>query len=387
MFASVIINSKGAKSLKDGHPWVMERDLESRRFAQAGIVGVLDWRRNFLGQAFYSPTSKIALRFITASKNPIDLEFFVRAIELAFRRRKKLFDSTNAVRVLFAESDHLPSVVVDLFNDVAAVQITSAGAETVKAEIIEAVKIVLKPRAIIEKNATTSRQVEGLPRLERLVYGESAVTQINEGGLSFEVDVLHGQKTGAYLDYRPFRFKSAEFAKGRCLDIFCYQGWLACHLARAGAKEVIAVDASRSAISAAEKNAKLNNLKKINFVESDAFEFLNKLAANGDKKFDFIHIDPPPFAKNFKTRASAMHGYEKLLAMSLPLVKKGGVLMISACSHYVSEGMLERTTLDVAQSLAKKVSVVYRGVQDADHPILKNFPESLYLKAVTVKVK
>jgi len=387
MFASVIINSKGVKSLKDGHPWVMQRDLDSRRFSQAGIVGVLDRRRNFLGQAFYSPTSKIALRFITTSKGDIDLRFFVKIIESALRRRKKLFESTNAVRVLFAESDHLPSVVVDLFNDVAAVQITSAGAEALKSEIFQAVQIVLKPRAIVEKNATTSRQVEGLPRLERIISGDSAVTRITEGDLSFEVDVLHGQKTGAYLVYRPFRFKAASFAKGRCLDIFCYQGWLACHLANAKAKEVTAVDASRAALNTAEKNASLNGLENIKFVESDAFEFLNKLAAGGDKKYDFIHIDPPPFAKTFKARASAMHGYEKLLAMSLPLVKKGGVLMISACSHHVSEGMLERTTLDVAQGLAKKVEVVYRGVQDADHPILKNFPESLYLKAIAVKVK
>jgi 23S rRNA (cytosine1962-C5)-methyltransferase len=425
MFASVIIGARAAKKAKEGHPWVAVRDVLSRRFSTAGIVGVLDKKGEFLGQAFYSPRSKIALRLITRSKEKIDREFWVKRVQGALKRRKEYtaqdFNaSSNAFRVVYAESDGMPSIIIDKYNDIASFQITSAGAETVKEDIVAAVKKVLRSAAIIEKDDIAVRRLEGLPLIERIVLGDKTATVITEGGLRFEVDVLRGQKTGAYLDYRRFRLNppSPPLAKGgtagisTALDLFCYQGWMACRLAKNFTK-VIAVDASQDAITAAKRNAQLNGIPchsrvrgddgGIEFICADAFEYLketaghypsSKSAAGGRVErqrtayplFDLIHLDPPPFAKGRKNLPAALKGYEGLILDAVKLLKKGGVLFVSSCSHHISEGALEKIIEKTFQVSGFNFHVIYRGIQDSDHPVMKGFSESLYLKAIAVRI-
>lgn len=390
MFASVIISAKAAGQLSDGYPWVFERDVLSRRFETAGIVAVQDKRGRFLGQAFYSPKSKIALRFITKSKAPVDKNFWRKRVLEAFERRlkninpplKKGGEGGFAFRVVYAESDGIPSVIIDKYNDIFAVQITSAGAETIKNDIFSIIVEEFKPSAVIEKNNIEVRKIEGLPPAERVVFGNKTTTIITEGDQKFEVDVLHGQKTGAYLDYRAFRLKTREFAQGDCLDLFCYQGWFACQIANK-AERIVAVDASQGAIAAARRNAELNGHKNIEFVCADVFDYL----AACKERFDFIHLDPPPFAKGRGDLPSALKGYKKINAAAMKLLKPDGTLFTSSCSHRISERMFENVIIDAANIQGLKFSVIYRGIQDKDHPILKGFPESLYLKAIAVHKK
>ena len=436
MFATVIISAKAAKKISAGHPWVYAGDILSRRFGCAGIVGVVDKSRKFIGQAFYSPKSKIALRFITRSKERIDKDFWVNRVKNAFKRRSPQ-KASDAFRVVHAESDGMPSIVIDKYNDIVSFQITSAGAESVKGDIVSAIKAVLEPASIIEKDNVAAREKEGLPMIEKAVFGEKTATIVCEAGQKFEVDVLHGQKTGAYLDYRAFRLKARELSlrapslsrgeaisrkqlnSGDCfvplrrtrndervaLDLFCYQGWFACHLAGTGICKIVAVDASKDAIEAAKRNAELNGIpvchsrgskresheipayycgddRGIEFVCEDAFEFLTKC----NDKFDFIHLDPPPFAKGKEALPAALKGYKKLLTAAFKLLKPEGVLFVSSCSHHVSEGLLEKMIAECAKISNLKFQIIFRGIQDKDHPVLKGFSESLYLKAIAGRI-
>lgn len=382
MPTSVIINAKAASKVVGGYPWVFEGDVVSRKLGVAGIVGVHNKRGEFLGQAFYSPASKISLRMITRSRTPIDASFWRDSLRRALERRKKLFDITNAYRVVHSESDGFPSITIDRYADIVSFQITSAGAETVKDDIVDAIKDVLEPRTIIEKNGIDIRKREGLALMEKAVFGENIRAKITEGELVFEADILEGQKTGAYLDYRDIRMKAAELAKGNALDMFCYQGWLACRIAKK-CKKVVAVDASKSAIDVATQNAENNSIDNVEFICADAFEWL----ASCKKKFEFIHLDPPPFAKGHDKIAVAMKGYEKLTGLAVGLLKKGGILLVSSCSHHISERVLENAVVGAFQKAGKKFEIVHRGIQSKDHPVLKGFPESLYLKAVAGRME
>jgi len=431
MFASVIISAGAAKRLKGGYPWVFSRDILSRRFQTAGVVGVLDKKGEFLGQAFYSPASKIVLRLITKSKVKIDKNFWVERVRAALKRRLNNFPIPplpatttlagrenggmidvppfakggeggfgSAFRVAYAESDGMPSIIIDKYSDIVSFQITSAGAETVREDIVAAIAEVLRPAAIIEKNNIQVRKLEGLQLIERVVFGDKTVTIVTEGDQRFEVDVLHGQKTGAYLDYRGFRL-NPPFVKGGtggilALDLFCYQGWMACHLAKNFAK-VVAVDASQEAINIAERNAMLNGHKNIDFICADAFEYLRGQAtfypsSIVEKKkvvcplFDLIHLDPPPFAKGHKNLPVAIKAYKKMIIVALKLLKPKGIFFVSSCSHHISEGALEKIVQEAAKVSGSKFQVIYRGIQDKDHPVLKGFPESLYLKAIAIQI-
>jgi 23S rRNA (cytosine1962-C5)-methyltransferase len=410
MFASVIISASAAKKLESGYPWVFERDVLSRRFEMAGIVAVQNKRGRFLGQAFYSPKSKIALRFITKSKAALDKEFWRKRVLDAFYRRSPK-KASDAFRGVYAESDGIPSVIIDKYNDIFAMQITSAGAETIKSELIDIIVEEFKPAAVIEKNNVEVRKLEGLQLIEKVVYGKKTTTVIQEGDQKFEVDVLHGQKTGAYLDYRGFRLKARELIRGndlKVLDLFCYQGWLACHIAGSGGRKIVAVDSSESAIIAARRNAELNGIKVchsresgnplyagdprlrgddncIEFICADVFEYLREKGAR--HLFDFIHLDPPSFAKARVDLQASIKGYRKLIKAAIKLLKSGGVLFASSCSHHISENLLEKIVRDAAAGAYAKCDIIYRGIQDKDHPVLKGFPESLYLKAIAAKVE
>ncbi|MBF0104463.1 MAG: class I SAM-dependent rRNA methyltransferase [Deltaproteobacteria bacterium] len=378
---SVIITSRSAKKITEGYPWVFERDLLSRRYPEAGIVAVHDKRGAFVGQAFYSPTSKIVLRFITRSKAKIEKQFLATTLKNAHEKRKGLTKITNAYRVVNAEGDGLPSVIIDRYNDVFALQITSAGAEKIKEDIVSCIIAAFKPRAIVEKNKTETRKLEGLPLTEGLLHGADAATRIFEGTQQFDVDVLHGQKTGAYLDYRAFRLKAAALCSGTALDLCCYDGWFACQIAHK-AIAVTAVDASESALKRAAHNAEINGHKNITCINSDLFEFLKTDAA----LYDFIHVDPPPFARGRAHLDAAIKAYEKIIATALKKLRPGGTLLTSSCSHHISERILEGIVHTSAEGTGIRYNIVFRGIQDHDHPVLKKFPESLYLKAVAIKI-
>lgn len=382
MTSSLILANDAAKRLDAGERWFVAGDVVGRKPKLPGIVRLLDRRRRFLAQAFCSPGSRYFLRVITRSDAVIDRGYWRGAVQRAWKQRAQLLGFTDAVRVVHAEADGIPGVVVDKYNDVWAIQVSSSGAETIKGDLVAIVAEEFSPAGIVEKNGGAMRRAEGLPTADRVAFGTKTVPTVGEGGERFEVDVLAGQKTGAYLDYRGFRTKAAELAHGRCLDAFCYQGWFACRIAKAAA-EVVAVDSSAAAIMAAKRHADINGHENIACAKADVAEYL----AASAEVFDFVHLDPPSYAKGRGGLASALSGYRRLLALALPRLGAGGILMISACSHAITERILEETVLAAVARTGRKGEIVWRGIQDRDHPVLAGHPESLYLKALALLVR
>ena len=381
MITSIIITNDAARRLCAGEPWFSERDVVGRVPRIAGVARLLDKRRRFLAQALFSPGSRTCMRVISREDRMVDREFWRERMKRAYARRAKLIEVTDAVRVVHAEADGIPSVVIDKFADVWALQITSAAAEAMKGDFISIIAEEFAPRAIVEKNGASVRKADGLPTEDRVALGDAAPVVVREGDERFEVDVLAGQKTGAYLDYRAFRLAARELARGRCLDAFCYQGWFSCQIA-AHADAVVGVDSSAKAVESAARNSSLNNHMNASFVRSDVIDYLKGCG----EKFDFLHLDPPSYAKGHGDLAAAKVGYRKLLAAALPLVRKNGVIMVSSCSHAISERILENELSGAIISCGMTADVVYRGIQDSDHPLLRGHPESLYLKAIAARL-
>jgi 23S rRNA (cytosine1962-C5)-methyltransferase len=379
--STVTISNAAARRLQAGALWFSEREAIGRTPIFPGIASVFDARGSFLARAFVSPGSRYFLRVIAREDRAIDAAFFRERIEAANRRRAKLSEITDAYRVVHAESDGLPSIVVDRYADVCSLQITSPGAETMREQIVRALVGIFEPASIILKAESAMRRAERLPTDDAFLLGSKATALVREGDQRFEVDVLTGQKTGAYLDYRSIRRAAKEMARGRCLDAFCYQGWLSCQIA-SKAERVVAVDASQAALDAARRNAVLNGRSNIDFVRADAFDFLTRC----NDRFDFVHVDPPAMAKERAHLHTAIAAYRKLAAAGINLLDAGGTLLISSCSHKITERMLEEVALDALNKSGRNGKIVWRGIQDIDHPILRGFPESLYLKAVTIEI-
>ncbi len=378
---SVTISSKAAKSVGAGAYWLSEKDVCGWKTTVAGIARVCDKRGNFVAMAFASPHSRYFLRIITVKDEAISRDFWRSRIRKAFAKRRALLADTNAVRVVYSEADEMPSVIIDLFNDVAAIQITSAGAESAKEDIIGALIDELNPVSVIEKNDCAQRLLEELSTADKIAFGEKTKAEVFELDQKFDVDVIQGQKTGAYLDYRSIRFAARRLANGRALDLCCYQGWISCHIASACDK-IIAVDASKETISFAQRNANRNGHQNITFTAADALDFIK----NCKEKFDFIHIDPPAMAKKHADLNPALAAYKKLVSFAARAANDGAIFMISSCSHRISERILEETVLSAINKSRRKCEIIWRGIQDKDHPVAKRLPESLYLKAVAVKL-
>ncbi|MFH1874184.1 MAG: class I SAM-dependent methyltransferase [Pseudomonadota bacterium] len=358
-----------------------EKSVIGRKQKIPGLAQIYDKGRNYLGWAFVSPDSKHYLRFITNSAQPLDKAFWQARLKEAYQKRKKIAEITNAFRVVYAESDGLPSIIIDKFKDIWVMQISSSGAQTIKNILAEIILQEFKPQSLLEIPSSFEKDILDSSFKPNIVFGSKTCTQIQEADQKFELDVLAGQKTGAYLDYRSFRLKAKELAHGNCLDLFCYQGWLACQIA-GNSQKVIAVDSSNLAVQAGIKNAKLNNHQNLEFIKADAFNFLNQCQL----KFDFIHIDPPAFAKTQKQVKTAQLGYQKLISGALKCANPGAIIFISSCSHKITERILEETVLGTIQDKGTKAEKIFQGIQDIDHPVLKNYPETLYLKAIAVRL-
>lgn len=379
MYQSIVVSNRAAKRIGEGLLWLREDDVVGRKAKIAQIVKIIGRKNEVLGMAFLSPSSRYYLRIFSGSEEKVDADFWQGRIARAYDRRKKMLATTDAVRVVHAEADGIPAVVIDKYNDVWSFQVTSACAEALKGIIIDIIKKLFDPKAIVEKDDISARRLEDLPLVEGVVFGSEARTIIKERDQKFSVDVLRGQKTGAYLDYRSIRRKARELARGDCLDAFCYEGWLACRIA-SNADRVVAIDSSSKAIDAARENVRLNNHGNVECLKADVFEYLKGC----DDAFDFIHLDPPSFSKGGGSRAMAIKGYEKLLTLAFQRLKKGGALMVSSCSHAITERILEQTTLKIAEASGFKAEAIWRGIQDSDHPVIAGHPESLYLKALAV---
>jgi 23S rRNA (cytosine1962-C5)-methyltransferase len=389
---SVRISSRGAARLKTGHVWVYRSDILSADAVPPGsLVSISDQRGKFLGTALYSSSSQIAIRMI--SHEPVaDFPVLLRhRIAEAIAYRERLIRGTEAYRVIFSEADFLPGLIVDRYNDILSLQIltqamdTNLSRETVISELTKQ----LHPSAIIERVDSRVRELESLPpRASGLLQGEKSATLFQMNAVQFHYDGLEGQKTGAFLDQRENYAAAALYAHGEALDMFCYQGGFALHLAPY-CSHVTGVDSSRPALEVADQNAALNQQhldgKEIEWIEANAFDLLRDYAAS-NRRYDTIVLDPPAFAKTKRDLDAALRGYKELNLRAMKMLKSGGILISCSCSYQVSQSNFLEMLADAALDAHRTLRLIDVRGQAKDHPVLLNVPETSYLKCVIASI-
>jgi len=386
------VSPRGAARLKSGHIWVYRSDiLSADGIGPGSLVAVTDQRGKPLGTALYSSSSQIAIRLVSHDPVP-DLSALLRTrIAEAIAYREKIVRDTDAYRVIFSEADFLPGLIVDRYNDILSLQILTQAmdADLVRETVILGLTEKLSPASVIERVDPRVRELETLPaRASGLLHGDKTATTFTMNGVQFHYDALEGQKTGAFLDQRENYAAAAKYAKGDALDVFCYQGGFALHLARV-CDQVTGVDSSRPALEVADQNAALNHslLKgnEIEWIEANAFDLLKDYAAS-NRRYDTVVLDPPAFAKSKRDLDAALRGYKELNLRALKMLGPGGILVTCSCSYHANEAsfleMLASAALDAHRNLRL---IEVRG-QAKDHPVLLNVPETAYLKCVVAIV-
>ena len=381
--SKVKVSQRGAQRLKAGHVWVYRSDVVSADgIAPGSLVDVVDERGRFLGTAFYSSASQIAIRWL--SRDPIrDPEDMLRKrIRDAVAYRERVVKDTNAYRVVFSEADFLPGLIVDRYHDLLAVEILTQAMDqdSLRGAIVRELSDALQPTAILERSEPKIRELEQLkPRPSGLLLGEKTSTVFSMNGIQFHYDGLTGQKTGAFLDQRENYAAAAQYAHGEALDAFCYQGGFALHLAQRGLN-VTGVDSSRPALEVADRNAELNGCS-IEWIEANAFDLLRDYSSAGHR-YDTVILDPPAFARSRSTLETALRGYKELNLRALKMLRPGGILITCSCSYHVSEAEFLRVVSEAAQDNRRSLRNLESRTQAKDHPILCGVPETAYLKCL-----
>ncbi len=383
--ASVTVTRRGAQRLRDGHLWVFDGDLADRGEASPGeAVTVRDPSGRTIGTAHYSSTSKIALRLLSREAVPIDRDFYQRRLSTALDHRRRFVHNTDACRLVHAEGDLLPALVVDRYDSYLAVQTLSQGMDRNRDVILECLRDLISPAGIVLRNDVALRRREGLPTETAVVHGEIPGTiGFRMNGLSLAADLRQGQKTGLFLDQRENYLAAARYAGGRALDCFTSTGGFALHLAGA-CESVEAIDSSERALAAAEQNAERNSIENIQFREADVFDLLSGYGITG-RRFETIVLDPPAFAKSRAAVHKALDAYREINFRALQILEPGGVLVTCSCSHHVTEAMLMETLGACAGELGRTIRVIECRRQPPDHPVLLQVPETLYLKCLIVQ--
>jgi 23S rRNA (cytosine1962-C5)-methyltransferase len=386
-FPKIKISSRGAKRIKDGHVWVYKSDVVAADGVAAGaVVEVCDERGKFLGTAFYSNASQIAVRLI--SKEPVgNLDKLLRErVRAAVAYRERMVRDTDAYRVVFSEADFLPGLIVDRYNDLLSFQVLTQAtdAEPVRDAVLSELTEQLHPAAIGERVEAKIRELEQLPaRSSVLVQGDKSSTIFSMNGVRFHYDVKEGQKTGAFLDQRENCAAAAQYARGEALDVFCYHGGFALHMAQQCSK-VTGLDSSRPALEVAERNAVLNG-REIEWIEGNAFDVLRDYAKGGER-YDSVVLDPPAFAKSKRDLDTALRGYKELNLRALKMLRAGGILVTCSCSYHVSAAEFLGVVTEAARDAHRELRVVESRTQAKDHPVLANVPETGYLKCLIFHV-
>ena len=385
---TVKVNKRGANRVRHGHLWIYRSDVIAVDVDGGSIVSVVDESGNFVGQAFYSDKSEIALRFLALTKEAIDDDWWHDKIRQCCERRNIPSD-TNAYRVVYSEGDLLPSLIVDRYADVIVLQTLSQGTDRIKSSLLDILIEQFQPRAVIERNDARVRQLEGLPLTSGTIYGTTPDQfEILQHGIRFLVSPSGGQKTGSFLDQRENRLAARDAARVsaglRALDCFTFNGGFALHLAGV-CKEVIAIDISDQAIDAATQNAGLNHIQNVEFQVANVFDALRDLEARGER-YDTIVLDPPAFAKNRASLKAALRGYKEINLRALKLLNQGGVLITCTCSYHVSEDLFVEILADAALDARRRLQIMEKRMQASDHPVLLGVPETYYLKCVIARV-
>jgi 23S rRNA (cytosine1962-C5)-methyltransferase len=381
-----------------GHPWVFAQAIA--RIEGGAVAGsevtVVDPHGSVLGRGLYTPRSAIPVRMFTHDDTPIDGALFRRRIERALHHRRELGlptalpgHETDAYRLVHSEGDGLPSLTVDVFGDVAVIQLNTVGVKQREGFVFDALAATIAPRAIIDRTPVATAKMEGFEPASGIVRGDSSLDALRfrERGLAYEIPLALGQKTGFYLDQRPLRARIEQLAKGRrVLDTYCFVGAFSMAAARGGAVEVVAVDESAIAIEVAAEHARKNGLaERVQFIREDARHALQQASTRGG--YDLVICDPPKLAPTKGSRDGALGAYKSLASAACRATKPGGILVFCSCSSAVSMDELTRALALGARDARMSVTVFDRHFQGGDHPVPASFPEGLYLKSLIARVE
>jgi 23S rRNA (cytosine1962-C5)-methyltransferase len=387
--AQVKLKPGREKSLRHRHPWVYSGAIErvAGVAAPGEIVDVVDNRGGMLGRGYCNPESKISVRMLVWDDTRIDAVFWSERVRAAVRRRDALLagGATTACRLIHAEADFLPGLIVDRYGDILVVQFLTAGVERERGVILDALVDAGKPAGVFERSDTSSRLREGLSAASGVIHGEvPPAVEILENNTRFHVSAETGQKTGFYLDQRDNRAAVAAFVKdGTVLDAFCHTGAFAAYAARAGARAVTLLDSSATSLATAKTNMELNANPgcTVEFVQDDVGDCLRKLRDDG-RRFDMIVLDPPRFATNRHQLDNALRAYKDINRVALEVLAPGGHLATFSCSQAVDAASFTMAVAWAGLDAGRELQIIHRMGQGLDHPVLASFPESEYLKGL-----
>jgi len=382
----VRIRKPGVARVRNGHLWVYRSDITDVIDVPPGaITTVIDDRDAVIGKAFYSSQSQIALRFLTRGDRTVDPAFFRQRFQQADDLRSRIGADPKLSRRIFAEGDLLPGLIVDRYGEYLVVQSLTQSVDRLEPFLASLLEEHYQPRSIIFRNDSKVRELEGLP-LTQTVTGQTPPDTVlaSANGKEFEIPLMSGQKTGAYLDQLENHPLGSRYGHGRSLDGFCYGGGFTLQLAEV-CDSVDAVDLSTSALQLARSNAERNHVQNVNFVEANVFDFLRERHSMGER-YDTIVLDPPAFARSKENLAGALRGYKEINNRAMRLLRSGGVLITCTCSHHVSEGLFAEMLAESARDAGCWVRVLERRIQSRDHPVLLAVPETLYLKCFVLQI-
>ncbi len=386
MKRAITINKRGADRIRKSHLWVYRSDIRDAKKCTGGsVVEVTDERGRFVGQAFYSDRSEIALRFLTTKKETIEREFWRGRLQSAEKRREHYKKNTNAYRLIYSEGDLIPSLIIDVYDDVFVIQTLSQSTEMLKPFFADLLIEEFNPKAIVERNDVKVRELEGLELKTGLLYGDCPdEIIIEQDGVKFYVSPFSGQKTGSFLDQRENHFAAQKVGFGRGLDCFTFNGGFALNLAHS-CESVIGIDISEDAVFLAQRNANLNQIQNATFKTQNVFDALREFETAGEK-FDTIVLDPPAFAKNRASVKAALRGYKEINLRALKLLNAGGILISCSCSYHATENLFLTVIEEAAYDAGRRVQLIEKRTQSSDHPVLLGMPETYYLKCLVLKV-
>ncbi len=382
---AVQVSRRGEERIESGHLWIYEADIVGRGGATGGdSVRVVTQRGRNVGIAHYSDSSKIPLRLLSRHAELPDRAFYLRKLKQASDHRKRVVENSDAYRLVHAEGDLLPGLIVDVYGSSVAVQFLTQGMDRAKGEIVSCLEELLHPANIVARNDVPSRKHEKLSETPEMLVGEEAGrVPVHMNGLTLLADVLHGQKTGVYLDQRENYVAAARWAHGRALDCFTSTGGFALHIAKK-CDLVEAVESAPAALEAARANATENAIENISFREADVFDYLSG-CVQARRRFQTVILDPPAFAKSKTAIDAALRAYREINLKALKLLDTGGVLVTCSCSYHISEAALLEVLAEAALEAGKTLRILERRSQAQDHPVLLTVPETLYLKCLIVE--
>jgi 23S rRNA (cytosine1962-C5)-methyltransferase len=379
------------KRVRAGHLWVYSNELEKidKSLPVGCLVDIINSKDEFVGTGFFNPNSLITVRLLTRNKEPIDREFFSKRLKVAREIRETLCKHRTAYRLVHSESDFLPGLVIDKYNDSFSIQLNSAGMENYLDIIVNILVRDFNAKNIILRNDTTARELEGLPRFTKILYGENVEEVIFDGQLKMKVNLLEGQKTGIYLDQTENRHNLIYISKdAEVLDIFCNEGGFSLAALKGGAKKVTSIDISEESLQRYRENIELNgfDLNRVEMIKEDAFDYLKEFKKQKTRKYDVINLDPPSFTKTKKNVPQAKKGYYVINNHAFNMIKEGGYILTSSCSHHLSDSDFQEIVLTAALKAGRRYMILKIGGAAVDHPIHPRMPETRYLKFMLLKV-